>query len=813
MLKNYIKIALRNLWKSKLFSAINIISLAIGLSASFVIGLMVYYDFTFDNFHPDGDLIYRITTEYTSPEGSGYNSGVAVPLAKAVKEGVTGVQKSTNFFTSDPAKVSVGSKAFNNPEKVIYADADFFQFLNYKWLAGIPETALKNPNEVVLTDERAKKYFPNTDYNDMIGETLTYDDSVMAKVIGIVANFKNRTHFTFQEFISLPTAKQSYMREQVMEENWGNTNSSTQLFIKLNDKNAFANVQNQLTDLAKEHESEDAKKYEQYRLFHLQPLSDLHFSKNYGIFNFTRDSADKSILVSLLCIALFLLALGCINFINLNTAQATQRAREIGIRKTLGSSKKQLVFQFLGETFVLTLLAAGLSIVLAAGLLNVFADFIPKGLHFGLFADPFIIGCALILIVVVTFLSGFYPGLVLSSFKPVSVLKSKIPSTNNHSSLRKGLIIFQFVIAQVFIISTLMVGKQIHFLMAKDMGFKTNAITYVRTPWQDSSMEKREVFIQKLRANPQIEKISLSGAPPASFNWHSTEVDYMDGDNRIHTDLQLLFGDSSYLDLYNIKLLAGRKLRNDTTREFVINDTYRKTLGFKSAADALGKNIDYSGIQVPIVGVMEDFNQRSLKSEIEPMAFVGDWNRDRYSQFNTVHIELNEANSTDWSNTIAKVEKDWKSIYPGAEFSLNFMDETVQKFYRKETSMTKLLNWATGLSLLISCFGLLGLVIYTTERRVKEIGVRKVLGASIAQINVLLCKDFLVLVIIAFAIAAPLAWYGLHNWLQDYAYKTSLSWWVFVSSGLGILILSLTIMSFKTIATARKNPVKSLRTE
>ncbi len=815
MLTNYFKIAFRNLWKNKLFSLINVISLAIGLSASFVIGLMVYYDFTFDNFHENGELIYRITTDYRSPEGDSYNSGVAVPLTKAIKEEFTGVQKSTTFFTSQPAKVAAGSSAkiFNNPEKVIYADTDFFEFLSYHFLSGNQEAALQNPNEVVLTESRARIYFPNTDFNDIIGERLTYDDSVMVKVTGVVAEFKERTDFTFQEFISLATANQSYMQEQILDENWHSTSSGTQLFVKMNDKNAHTNVQTKLDELAKEHKSEDAEKYGDYRTFHLQPLSDLHFSENYGIFDFTPYHADKSVLISLLLIALFLLALGCINFINLNTAQATQRAKEIGIRKTLGSSKKQLIFQFLGETFVLTLLAAAVSMALAAGLLKVFSDFIPTGLHFGLFADPVIIGAAWILILVVTFMSGFYPGLVLSSFKPVSVLKSRIFASNSHPALRKSLTVFQFVIAQVFIISTIMVGKQIHFLMQEDMGFKTDAITYVRTPWLDSSMEKRELFIQKLKTIPEIEKISLGGSPPASFSWHSTEVDYLDGDNQIHSELQLLFGDSSYLNLYGIDLLAGRKLRNDTIREFIINETFLKTLGFKTPHDAIGKMIDYSDEKVPIVGVMSDFNQRSLKSKIEPMAFVGDWSRDRYSQFNTVHIELNQANSADWSGVIAKAENQWKSIYMGANFDLQFMDETVEKFYRKENSMTKLLNWATGLSVLISCLGLLGLVVYTTERRVKEIGVRKILGASIAQINVLLCKDFLILVLIAFAVAAPIAWYGLNQWQQDYAYKTSLSWWVFVSSGLGILLLALIIMSFKTISTARRNPVKSLRTE
>ncbi|TXD83180.1 FtsX-like permease family protein [Subsaximicrobium wynnwilliamsii] len=815
MFRNYIKIAWRNISKNKGFSAINVISLAIGLSASFVIGLMVYYDFTFDKFHKDGDLIYRVTTVYNSPEGEDYNYGVSVPLIAEVKQKLTGIQQSTAFFTAEPSKVmNAGfSKAFNNPERVIYADPDFFGFLNYEWLAGNAISAIDAPNKVVLTENRAKKYFPNKSYNEILGETLVYDDSVAVAVTGIVANFKDRTDFTFEEIISLDTGKQSYMQDQITDDNWNSTSSSTQLFVKLNDKNARSKVQRQLDVFAKSNESENAVKYNEHRHFYLQALSELHFGGNYGVFDFTDYNANKTVLTSLIWIAAFLLILGCINFINLNTAQATQRAKEIGIRKTLGSSKKQLIFQFLWETFLLTLFAAFLSILLAAGLIKVFADFLPEGLHFGLFADPFIIGFGMLLLVIIAVLAGFYPAMVLSSFKPVSVLKNRIFITNSHLSLRKGLIVFQFIIAQVFIISTVAVGKQIHFLMEKDMGFKTEAITYIRTPWMDQSLQKREVFIQKLKAIPQIENISLGGSPPASFNTHATEVVYLNGKTEVRTDLELLYGDEAYLNLYDIELLAGRKLRNDTIHEYVINDACRKVLGFESPAEAIGKTLGQGKDAVPIVGVMEDFNQRSLKTQIQPMAFVGDWSRKRYSQFNTIHMQLNQQGSKNWPETIAKAETAWQTVYPESDFKMEFIDQTIAKFYQTESSMTKLLNWATGLSVLISCLGLLGLVIYTTERRVKEIGIRKVLGASLAQLNLLLCKDFIVLVLVAFIVAAPIAYYGLHNWLQDYAYKTRLNWWIFAASGFGIVALALIIMSVKTLSTASKIPVKSLRTE
>ena len=402
--------------------------------------------------------------------------------------------------------------------------------------------------------------------------------------------------------------------------------------------------------------------------------------------------------------------------------------------------------------------------------------------------------------------------MILSSFKPVSVLKNHI-SANRNVSIRKGLIVFQFVIAQIFVISTIAVGRQIHFMMRKDMGFKTEAITYIRTPWMDESLQKRQLFIQKLAAIPQIEKVSLGGMPPASNTIHATSVVYLDGKKEVRTDLQVLYGDENYLELYDLKLLAGRNLLNDTIREYIINDTYRKLLGFKTPQEALHKLVGQGGNAIPIVAVMEDFNQYSVKSKIEPMALIGDWGRKSYSQFNTIHIQLNENSSDNWPKAIAKNEEVWKSIYPESDFKMEFIDKTIAKFYEKEVSMTKLLNWATGLSVLISCLGLLGLVIYTTERRVKEIGVRKILGASLTELNVLLCKDFLVLVLVAFLMAAPLAWYGLHNWLKDYAYKTNLSWWIFAVSGLGMILLSLIIMSIKTISTARKNPVKSLRTE
>ncbi len=815
MYKNYIRIAWRSIWKHKLFSLINSIGLAIGLSASFVIGVMIYYDLTFDGFHPESDRIYRITTEFTTPEGKYYNPGVAVPLGQRLKEGMPGIDAVAPFFTTYPLHVKKqgSDQVYKNPDFVIYADAGFFEIFKYKWLVGSAENVLGNPNEVVLTEARAKKYFPDRPIGEIVGNTLIYNDTIPAKITGVVANFKKRTDIVFEEFLSLKTGDRSDMTSAIADAHWNSTNSASQLFVKLSKNTSVATTRSELSKIAKEFADPKAVAYNQTRKFHLQPLGDLHFDPNYYTFDFNRARASKPILVSLGFVALFLLLLGCINFINLNTAQATQRAKEIGIRKTLGSSKKQLVIQFLGETFMLTLFATVISFFLSLWLLKIFSDFIPEGISFQLFKEPMVIFSILFLLIIVTFLSGLYPALVLSKFRPASVLKSQFLHKGDKSSLRKYLTVFQFVIAQAFIIGTLLVGKQLNYLMSKDMGIKTDALVHVSTPWRTPSLDKRIRFAEKVKVLPQVGKISLSNNPPASFSTNSSYVTFFDDGKEVKTKLQFLFGDGNYLDLYGIDILAGRKQLNDTIQEIVINESYAKLLGFNSPDETIGKTIKMNDKTIPIVGVMEDFNQRSLKSKIEPMAFTGDWYRKEFSRFNTIHLALSNENRKEWPKTIAKIEGIYKNIYPDADFKVTFMDEIVKRFYQQERKTSVLLNWATGLAILISCLGLLGLVIHTTERRTKEIGIRKVLGASVLQLNLLLSSEFLGLVGIAFLIAAPIAYWGLTNWLEDFAYKTTMSWWVFLISGLAMVIISILIMGIKTLSAANSNPVESLKTE
>ncbi len=814
MLKNYLKIALRNVWKNKVFSIINVVGLAIGLSASFVIGVIIHYDMTFDKFHPDEDRIYRVTSHFSSSEQEGFNRGVPVPLGEALKVNAVGLEKVVVFFNTYIQKLEnqKTGKVFRDLRDVVYTDKSYFELFQYQWLAGTPRDVLRNPNEVVLTGARAAKYFPDATAQEIIGNTLAYNDSVLVKVVGVVKNFEQRSDFNFQEFLSLDTAQSSHMKDQIFGGRWDATNSSTQVFVKLDKTENSSALQKRLDFLAEEHASEEMLSYGVAMAFRLQPLSDIHFNPDYGIFNNSSAQPSKTVMGGLAFVALFLLLLGCINFINLNTAQATKRAKEIGIRKTLGGARKQLIFQFLGETFLMTLSAAGISLLFSSWLLGHFADFIPQGVDFGMFASPEMLAIILVLLLAVTLLSGFYPALVLSNFKPVSVIKNRGMEVQGRFPLRKYLTVFQFVIAQIFIIATLLVGRQINFLTSKDMGFKTESNVFIRA-WHDNDMDKRLNFMEALKSVPEITQTSLGGDPPASYNVNSSLATYIKNGNEIHTDLQLLFGGRNYRKLYGIELLAGRERLNDTIKEYVVNETYAKLLGFEDPLEAVGEQFKISDRSFPIVGVMKDFNQRSLHSGIEPMALVGDSETGRFSQFHTIHLSLANEAHTNWPGALSKVEDIWKRIYPEADFELNFLDDTIKQFYEQERKTSILLKWATALAILISCLGLLGLVIHSTERRTREIGIRKVLGATLIQLNVLLCKEFLILVGIAFAIATPIAWWGLNRWLEDFAYKTELSWWVFGLSGITTLLIALAVIGIRTTAAANVNPVKSLRTE
>ena len=816
MLKNYFITAFRNFRHHKVFTLINILGLSVGISAALVIYLIVQYDFSFEKSQKDGDRIYRVVSDMKFAGEPFHNSGVTNPLPDAASKEMTGLEASAAIYVYNP-KVTIRSATgtkpavFKNQQEVTFADEHYFNLFSfYTWLAGSPRASLASPFQVVLTEGRAKIYFPGSAPSRAIGRTIVYDDSITATVTGILKDPDLTTDFNFKEFISRSTISNSGLKENMGGSDWFSINGNSQFFVKLTPGTRPAQAEAQLAQLRKKY-AKDQPDNGDVTIQHLQPLSDIHFNADYGSFN--QHIAHKPTLYGLILVAVFLLLLGCINFINLTTAQASQRAKEIGIRKTLGSSAQQLIAQFLGETFLLTLLSLLVSLALAPWLLHVFSDFIPAGLHFEVLHHPGIFGFLIVLLLVVTLLSGFYPAFVLSGFQPVHVLKNRTfnGATTRRAWLRKTLTISQFVIAQVFIIATLIVSRQIRYSLNADLGFKKEGIVWINTPYTWGRPDnKRFVLQEKIRALPGIELTSIGSEPPSSGNTTSNGFKYKDGKKEVSTQVQMKYGDTNYIPLYHLRLLAGRNVRpSDTLRELIINQTYARLLGFSDPRQAIGAIIGDQH-KYPVVGVISDFHHASMRTSIKPLAICSA----NENQF-TIHIALQRptTGNSGWKTTLAQVEKAYKEIYPDEDFSYKFYDESIAKFYTAEQNIGRLLRWATGLTVFISCLGLLGLVIYSTNLRVKEIGVRKVLGASAAQIVSILSKDFVKLVAIAFLVAAPIAGWASWKWMENFAYRATIGWWIFPVSGLSMIAIALLTLSIRTIRAASTNPVNCLRSE
>ncbi len=815
MFRSNLKIAWRNIRRNKLFSLINIIGLSIGISATVVIFLIAQYDFTFDKFHKDTDRIYRVVSNFSYQGNAGYSRGVSGPVPQVVKTRVTGVELTVPIFSIAPDVFIENKKGeptkFKAQDRTAFISPGYFKIFNYTWLTGSPSTSLNAPNTVVLASNQAKLYFPTLPYDKIVGKIITYD-TLQVTVTGIVQTITENTDLTFKDFISYSTINaHKDLADMAGLTNWGGTNSSSVLFIKLLPGTKPAGIENQLNAMLKK---EDPQEKGNSRSFGMERFGDIHFDDRYGVFNFS-SAASKNTLYGLLAIAAFLLVLASINFINLTTAQATQRAKEIGVRKTMGSTRTQLIVQFLSETFLITLFAVILSLLLAPVILNVFADFIPAGITITLLFQPAVILFLVILTVVVTVLSGFYPAVMLSRFKPVAVLKNQVQnsSKSRNAWLRKSLSVSQFVIAQFFIMATVLVSKQVYYALHKDLGFKKDAIVVFGAPWNKTNTGKNHLVLNKLCAMPQVELASIGADAPASGGTSSTEGIYTDGKKELKTAVELKFGDSNYLKIYQIKLLAGRNIaQHDTAHALLINNTYAKLIGFKNPADAIGKTFKLDGKQMMIAGVMGDFAERSLHSAINPLALQ--YAKETY-ETRVWHVALKPqtAGGNEWKTAITAMGKAFKEVYPDDDFDYSFYDDAIARFYSGEQHISTLLSWATGLSILISCLGLLGLAIYTTNQRTKEIGVRKVLGASVVQIVRLLSTELVVLILLAFVIVTPIAWWAMHNWIEDYADRTTISWWIFAASGAGMLLVAVLTSSFQTVKAAITNPVKSLRSE
>ncbi|MEO8711823.1 MAG: ABC transporter permease [Parafilimonas sp.] len=816
MFKNYFKTAFRNFSRNKVFAGINVLGLSIGISAALVIFLIVHYEFSYDAFEKDNSSIYRVVLDANFGGVDGHSAAVPAPLGSAIEREVTGVETTVPVmqFQGD-AKVTVTRKGLPQPvifkkqTDIVFTNAQYFSLLPYQWIAGSAQSALKDPFAVVLTQSKAKQYFPSLSPNEIIGKQISYNDDITATVSGIVKDINETTSFQANEFISYTTISQTHLQNDFMMNVWNDWMSNSQLYVKLDKGNSVGATEAQLKTLLNKYSKDAENQSSNTIVFRLQPLNEVHFNRLYASQGLR--TASKPTLYGLLAVAAFLLLLGCINFINLTTANAAQRAKEIGIRKTMGSSRKQLIFQFLGETFLLTLTALFLAFCLTPLLLKLFADFIPSGLSFQPLYQPYIFLFLLLLAVVVSVLSGIYPAFILSGYKPIQVLKTQSFFNSNDTRntwVRKSLTISQFVIAQFFVIATLMVSKQINYSLNTDLGFNKDGIITFQLP-RDTVTSHSKELLAEINSIPGVEIASAGFLSPADKGMSFANVSYAAKPD-IKAQIQIRWGDTNYLKVYKLKLLAGRNVTaSDTMKEFLINDMYAKILGFKKPEDAIGKYLTFfNNKNMPIVGVLQDFHDQSTHAPISPMVFAGSLGEEFH-----VRLQPNIAGSKNWKNAISKIQKAFHQVYPDEDFNYQFVDEMVAEFYTSEQQVASLLSWATALSILISCLGLLGLVMYTINTRTKEIGIRKILGASVSSIISILSKDFIKLVLIAFVIAAPIAWWASYKWLQDFAYRTQISWWIFILSGLGMLLLALITLSVQTIKAAIANPVESLRTE
>lgn len=803
MIKNYFKTAFRYIQKNKLITAINVLSLAIGISATLVIFLLVQHHYTFDKHLPHGDRTYRLVSESDNFKFG----GVPLPLIRVLQDEAIGIETVVPLYKIStsvkiPKEQSDHFTVFSKQNHLVFTDSHYFDLYEHQWLAGNAST-LNQPNKIVLTEKDMNRFFPNHTPAETIGKTIIFADSVFLQVSGVVQTMTRNSDFAFSSFASSATIPvYPSLVEMSNWDLWNSYSDSYQCLVVLAPGTKPAKVEADLARLSANHKKEQADSWEVSTK--LQPIEDVHFN---ATFNY--QAASPATLRNLIILALFLLSLGIINFVNLSTAQSIERAKEIGIRKTLGSSKPMLSLQFFVETAIVSLFATVLSIILLPILLHTFEGFVPEGLTIQRAPLPFISILLLGQLVIVTLLAGFYPAWILTGYAPVLALKNQFSKNSNLTRstwLRKSLTVFQFMLAQVFLICVVIVTEQIKYATQKDMGFRKDAIVNFYIPGSYSNSAQGNILKTKLQAIPEIKAVSFGNQSPAFSGWMSSTMNYDQSADNKPVTLDARNGDDYYLDVYQIPLVAGRNIRLlDSTKEALINEKALSVLNVTSAAEAIGKTFNQGDTR--IVGVMKDFDLASARFDIRPLIYWG--NKDGY----VMHIALDQQHPENWKTALDKMAQAYRSVFPDEEFDYVFLDDTIAGFYKKEQQLSRLLRWAVSLSVLIAGLGLYGLAIFTANQRTKEIGIRKVLGASVAQILILLLKNLLSLVGIACLVAFPIAWYCMHKWLEDFVYRTPIHWSVFALSALGLLFVATAVLLSRTYFSARANPVVSLRSE
>lgn len=801
MIRNYFKTAIRSLLRNKSYAVINITGLTVGIAACLLIYLIVSYHLSFDTFHTQKDRIYRAVTEGIQENGEvRRSSGVPFPVTRGLREDFSELSKvasilgrANNQFTVLDGHNQPGQK-YKEERGFFYVEPEFFEIFDYKWLAGDPKTALSDPNTVVLTEEMAVKYFGN--WQTAIGRSVKLENTTALTVTGILENLPPNTDIPIKIAASWKTFKSGNLTD------WVSIYGSHNCFVLLPENYPASRLSALLPGFVKKHKP--AENVNDGIV--LQPLSEMHFDARFG--SLSRQTFSRELITALSLVGLFLLIIACVNFINLATAQAVNRAKEVGVRKVLGSNRKHLIAQFMGETFVITLLAVVLATGVAWLVIPSLNNLLQTRISLNLINQPVIALFLLGVTLLVTVLAGFYPALVLSGYNPIAALKSKMSiKTAGGLSLRRTLVVFQFAIAQILIIGMLVVVGQMNYFKNASLGFTKDHMLNVPIPDDSAGRSKIDYLRSQLLQQPGIKQLSFSNASPSeSGNW-SSDFQYGNMDKSSGFEAILKWADEQYFNTYDIEFVAGRPyMPSDTVREFVVNERLLKKLNIKPA-EAIGMRLNlWDGAHVAtICGVVKDFHARALRVPLDPV-IIAPW-KSNYQSFN-VQMRPDKA-----KETLAYIEKLWTSTYPDFVYEYQFLDEKIDRFYRQETQLSQLYTIFAAIAIFISCLGLYGLVSFMAAQRIKEIGIRKVLGASLGNIVYLFSREFTLLIILSFAIAGPLAWYLMTQWLQDFEYRIKLGVSIFLLALLSSIVIAWVTVGYRAIRAALVNPVKSLRSE
>jgi len=803
MLRNYFISAWRSITKNKTYSLLNIIGLSAGLTCFTLIALWVSDELSYDKFNTNYDRIFRLTGTAKTQTGIEESATSSVPMASALQHDYAEVENTARLKMREEIVTHKNQQVLQ--AGILLTDPSFFDVFSYHITKGNAATALSEPYSIILTESTAKKYFGD---KDPMGETLNlnmYDSTgygVLYKITGVMPDPPKNAHFTFSMLASFKTIEVAHP-ELLTVDGWGDAGFYTYLLLKKGvDYKTFSN---KIEQFYEKYIGDLFSVWKPIYFYHLQPLTDIHLRSNLQNEIAVEGSITQVYIFS--TIGIFILLLAAINYTNLAIARSAGRAKEVSIKKVVGAGKRQLMLQYLSESVLTAIAALLLSLVFSFLLQPFFYQVTGKDLS--LLSSPTLFIFLLAVTIFLGVLSGIYPALVLSAFKPAGILKGSFKSSDKGILLRKTLVVSQFVITIILITGIVIIYSQMSFIKHKDLGYNKDVLLYLTVNGNTDVIKGYNAFKNELQNSPLISGMATSNSIIVGGLGSGGSETVDSKGNPLQVNTSRLRVDTDYLNVYGIKLLAGRNFtRNasaDTLRQVILNGMAVKKFGWKSNEAAIGKPFKIGNQKGIVIGVTNDFHFSSLEQTIEPLAIYPVDNR--FSRI-TLKVDVKKADQV-----IPLIENIWKKHFPSALFDYDFVSQQIKQQYQSEERFSKIFLYFSILSLLIACLGLYGLISYTIFQKTKEIGIRKVLGATANRIAVMLSGDFLKLVLFACFISVPVAWYIMNKWLQNFAYRMSLSWWMFTAAGLLVLLIAIITVSFQSVKAAIANPVKSLRTE